>query len=93
MGVPEVRHFLYKSKATAQFTSPSLPPPYAGRPDLYEKWVLSWSSSSDCVFKKWDREVEGEGETEREKKKKKKKEILIDRLIDNVCVSEERYEQ
>lgn len=39
MTVPEVRHFLYKSKAIAQFTSPALPAPYACNQELYEKWV------------------------------------------------------
>ncbi|KAF4520638.1 hypothetical protein B566_EDAN007504 [Ephemera danica] len=30
VGVPELRHFLYKSKSTAQFVSPAVEPPYHG---------------------------------------------------------------
>lgn len=37
MEVPEMRHFLYKSKAIAQFTSPALPPPYSSRTELRER--------------------------------------------------------
>ena len=43
-----MRHFLYKSKSLAQFTSPALMPPYSCSPQLEERFaylfqVIDWS--------------------------------------------------
>lgn len=54
VGAPELRHFLYKSKTTAQFTCPQFTPPWVMKPLSMQNVVIKQDSVSPRSLCAWD---------------------------------------
>ncbi|CAB4063474.1 MON1 [Lepeophtheirus salmonis] len=54
IGVPEIRHFLYKSKVSGQFTSTTYSPPYNLEEDKRRLNIMCWATPTFDIYATFD---------------------------------------